>query len=126
MRQSMRAGAGVAQLALDDFGGLQAVGRVHEQHAEAAGARGRQPAAERVGDPGPGNRGEHAAAVDRAERRFGAAVGQAAQRRQAVRDDVAPGAAAGVGDEADAAGVVVGWRLDAADPCAAFIARYVR
>ena len=32
-----RAGAGEAQLALDDFGRLQAIGRMDEQHAEAAG-----------------------------------------------------------------------------------------
>ena len=102
------AGAGLAQLALDDFGGLQAIGRVDEQHAEAARAGGRQPAAERLGDPGPGNRGEDAAAVDRAERRLGAPVGQAPQRREAVRHDVAAGAAADVGDEPDPAGVVVG------------------
>ena len=37
-----RAGAGVAQLALDDLGRLQTIGRVDEQHAEPAGAGRRQ------------------------------------------------------------------------------------
>ena len=69
MRQSIERAPAMAQLALDDLGRLQAIGRVDEQHAEAAGPGRRQPAAERVGDPGPGNRGQDAAAVDRAERR---------------------------------------------------------
>ena len=70
-------------------------------------AAGRRPP-KRVDDPGPGNRGEDAAAVDRAERRLGAAVRQTAERREPVRDDVAAGAPAHVGNESDAAGVVIG------------------
>jgi len=43
-----------------------------------------------------------------------------------VRDDVAAGAAAGVSDEPDPAGVVIGGRLDARCHDHAFIARRVR
>jgi len=121
-----RAGAGVAQLALDDLGRLQAIGRVDEHHAEAAGAGRGQPAAAGILDPGPGNRGQDAAAVDRAERGLGAAVGQAAERGQAMRHDVAAGAAVDVGDEPDAAGVVFGLGRHARFHDHAFMARYSR
>ena len=120
------AGAGEPQLALDDLGGLQAIGGMDEQHAEAAGTGRRQLPAERLADPGPWNRGEDAAAIDRSERRLGPPVGQAPQRRKAVRHDVAAGAAAGVSDEPDPAGVVIGRRLNARLHEEAFIARPVR
>ena len=108
-----RACAGVAELPLDDFARVQAVAGMDEQHAEPARARRRQPVPEGLDDPGPRDGGQDAAAIDRAERGFRAAMGQPAQRRQAVRDDVAAGSSAQMSDEADAAGVMVGGGLGA-------------
>ena len=79
------AGAGEPQLALDDLGGLQAVGRVHEQHAERRASA--PPAGGRRTRRRP--RSTESRSARRSRRRapsdgVGAAVGQPAQRRQAV------------------------------------------
>jgi hypothetical protein len=110
MRQ-VTARARLSQLALDEGRAAQPIRRVREDHPERAHARRRQPSGERLLEVWPGNRGEHAAAVDGAQRRRRATVGETPERVQAERYDVAAGLTADVGDEPDAACIVSGRRL---------------
>src|SRR5262249_46982096 len=79
----------------------------NEQHAERTGPPGRQSAAEGSRHERPRNRGQDAAAVDRAQRGRRAAVRESDERPKAVRDDLVVRVAPEASDEANPAGMVL-------------------
>jgi hypothetical protein len=91
-----RAGTRRAQFPFDEIFDARAIGPIDEEHAE------RMPGRHELAR----NRRHYAAAVDGAERRRRAAMGDAAQGAHAEGDGVVARLAAGIGDESNAAGVV--------------------